>query len=128
MKILGNIHNKIRVHYAQKVIKIDKALPVAEKEFLKKNIIPLAKFAKGENMKLIFSKGKDLFENQTVMKVRKQESYLSKVEDNQYIIHWIWRNIGETFIDLTNTQNKTSIVDELINAVKLIKSNFYKKI
>ena len=128
MKILGNIHNKIRVHNAKKFVQIDKNLSEIEKKILKSSILPLAKFARGENMKLVFSKGEDLFQNQTVMKVRKQESLLTKTEDNEYFIHWIWRNIGETFIDLTNTQNKTSIVDELINTVKLIKSNFYKKI
>ena len=80
-------------------------------------------------MKLVFSKGEDLFQNQTVMKVRKQESLLTKTEDNEYFIHWIWRNIGEAFVDLKglNVNGRKTTAHQLIDIINSIKTNFYKK-
>ncbi len=127
MKIIGNLRNKIRLHNAKKFIHIDKNLPEAEKKIIKDNILPLVKFAKGENMKLLFSRGEDLFQSQTVMKVKKQESLLSKTVDNEYFIHWIWRNIGEAFVDLKSAKSNKPLSDQLIDIINSIKTNFYKQ-
>lgn len=76
------VKQRINNRTAEKLkhVKIGNLTNQKDAQFLQENIMPLASFARKNNIGISFTNGKDLFENQTMMNIFEKRTHYNNAE------------------------------------------------